>query len=118
MRPVFSILNSEQKQALFIADDNDQLQKMSNATANPNIALVQWAYEHGLPAGPGLFRIAYKLLVNDAAKFSALLIGITFAVFLMVQMTSMFAGILDRSSATVTNVGASMWVMQRSSHQS
>lgn len=59
----------------------------------------------------GLFRIAYKLLVNDAAKFSALLIGITFAVFLMVQMTSMFAGILDRSSATVTNVGASMWVM-------
>lgn len=59
----------------------------------------------------GLFRIAYKLLVNDAAKFSALLIGITFAVFLMVQMTSMFAGILDRSSATVSNVGASMWVM-------
>ncbi|WAV91400.1 DUF4118 domain-containing protein [Oxalobacter aliiformigenes] len=41
------------KQALFIADDNDQLQKMSNATANPNIALVQWAYEHGLPAGLG-----------------------------------------------------------------
>ena len=41
------------KQALFIADENDQLQKMSNATANPNIALVQWAYEHGLPAGLG-----------------------------------------------------------------
>lgn len=59
----------------------------------------------------GLFRIAYKLLVNDAAKFTALLIGITFAVFLMVQMTSMFAGILDRSSATVNNVGASIWVM-------
>lgn len=41
------------KQALFIADENDQLQKMFNATANPNIALVQWAYEHGLPAGLG-----------------------------------------------------------------
>ena len=41
------------KQALFIGDENDQLQKMSNATANPNIALVQWAYEHGLPAGLG-----------------------------------------------------------------
>jgi len=62
----------------------------------------------------GLFRIAYKLLVNDTAKFSALLIGITFAVFLMVQMTSMFAGILDRSSATVTNVGASIWIMDPS----
>jgi len=59
----------------------------------------------------GSLRIAYKLLVNDRAKFSALLIGITFAVFLMVQMTSMFAGVLFRSSATVVNVGASMWVM-------
>jgi len=59
----------------------------------------------------GILRIAYKLLVNDRGKFSALLLGITFAVFLMVQMTSMFAGILDRSSATVTNIGASMWVM-------
>ena len=60
---------------------------------------------------PGLYRIAYKLLAGDAPKFSALLIGITFAVFLMVQMLSMFAGILDRSSSTVTNVGASIWVM-------
>lgn len=60
---------------------------------------------------PGTLVIAYKLLVNDKAKFSALLIGITFAVFLMIQMTSMFAGILNRSSSTVTNIGASMWVM-------
>jgi putative ABC transport system permease protein len=59
----------------------------------------------------GSLLIAYKLLVNDRAKFSALLIGISFAVFLMVQMTSMFAGVLSRSSATVTNIGASMWVM-------
>jgi len=59
----------------------------------------------------GILRLAYKLLVNDKGKFAALLIGITFAAFLMVQMTSMFAGILLRSSATVTNVGASMWVM-------
>jgi putative ABC transport system permease protein len=65
----------------------------------------------GFAGRTGLLRIAYKLLVNDRGKFSALLIGITFAVFLMVQMTSMFAGILDRSSATVTNIGASMWVM-------
>jgi len=60
---------------------------------------------------PGIFKLAYKLLVNDRAKFTALLVGITFAVFLMVQMLSMFAGILSRSSATVLNVGASMWVM-------
>jgi putative ABC transport system permease protein len=59
----------------------------------------------------GILRIAYKLLVNDKGKFAALLVGITFAVFLMVMMTSMFAGILHRSSATVLNVGAKIWVM-------
>jgi len=59
----------------------------------------------------GIMRIGFKLLVNDKAKFSALLIGITFAVFLMVQMTSMFAGILNRAYSTVTNIGASMWIM-------
>ena len=59
----------------------------------------------------GILRIGFKLLVNDKAKFSALLIGITFAVFLMMQMTSMFAGILNRAYSTVTNVGAAMWIM-------
>lgn len=60
---------------------------------------------------PGILRIAYKLLINDRAKFRALLVGITFAVFLMIEITSLFAGILTRSSATVINIGASIWVM-------
>ena len=59
----------------------------------------------------GILTIAYKLLVNDRAKFAALLVGITFAVFLMIQMTSLFAGMLQRSSATVINIGATIWVM-------
>jgi putative ABC transport system permease protein len=59
----------------------------------------------------GILRIAYKLLVNDKGKFAALIVGITFAVFLMVMMTSMFAGILHRSSSTVINIGAKVWVM-------
>lgn len=59
----------------------------------------------------GILKIAFKLLVNDKGKFAALLVGITFAVFLMVMMTSMFAGILARSSATVVNIGAKMWIM-------
>ena len=29
----------------------------------------------------------------------------------MIEMTSLFAGILTRSSATVINIGASIWVM-------
>jgi putative ABC transport system permease protein len=60
---------------------------------------------------PGILRIAFKLLVNDRGKFSALLLGITFAVFLMVQITSMFAGILGRASANIINIGAPVWVM-------
>jgi putative ABC transport system permease protein len=59
----------------------------------------------------GILKLAYKLLVNDKAKFTALLVGITFAVFLMTQMTAMFAGVLSRASATVYNLGASMWIM-------
>ncbi len=59
----------------------------------------------------GILKIGFKLLVNDKAKFSALLIGITFAVFLMMQMTAMFAGILNRAYSTVTNIGATMWIM-------
>ncbi len=41
------------KSALFIVDDNDHLKKMDQATANPNMALVQWAFEHGDTAGLG-----------------------------------------------------------------
>ena len=60
---------------------------------------------------PGILRVAYELLVNDRAKFAALLVGITFAVFLMIEMTSLFSGILNRASSTVINIGASIWVM-------
>ena len=61
----------------------------------------------------GILKIAYKLLVNDKGKFAALLMGITFAVFLMIQVTSMFAGMMLKASATVTNTGAKVWVMDR-----
>lgn len=62
----------------------------------------------------GILKLAYKLLVNDKAKFTALLVGISFAVFLMIAMTSLFAGILKRASATVINLGASIWIMDPS----
>lgn len=62
----------------------------------------------------GILKLAFKLLTNDTTKFTALIVGITFAVFLMVEMTSLFAGVLARASATVLNVGASVWVMDPS----
>jgi putative ABC transport system permease protein len=51
-------------------------------------------------------KLADKLLVNDRAKFVMLLVGISFSVFLMIMMLSMFAGVLNRASSTVTNIGA------------
>lgn len=62
----------------------------------------------------GLFRIALKLLVNDKGKFLTIVIGVTFAVFLINQMTSMFAGVLESSISSVANVGAQVWVMDPS----
>lgn len=62
----------------------------------------------------GILKLAYKLLVNDRSKFTALLIGITLAVFLMILMTSMFAGVMARASSTVVNIGAPIWVMDAS----
>jgi putative ABC transport system permease protein len=58
-----------------------------------------------------IFTLAYKLLVSDRGKYTALLVGTTFSVFLIVQMTSSFAGILTKASATVINIGAKIWVM-------
>ncbi len=59
----------------------------------------------------GTLKLAYKLLVNDKAKFITLLVGISFAVFLMIMMTSLFSGVLNCASSTVINIGAKMWVM-------
>jgi putative ABC transport system permease protein len=59
----------------------------------------------------GIFKLAYKLLVNDKAKFTALLVGIAFASFSMIFITAMFVGVLRHSTSTVINVGATVWVM-------
>jgi putative ABC transport system permease protein len=59
----------------------------------------------------GILKLAYKLLVNDKSKFTALLLGITFAVFLIMFITSMFSGVLKHASSTIINIGATMWVM-------
>ena len=62
----------------------------------------------------GMFKLALKLLINDRAKFVALIVGISFAVFLIMQLTSVFSGILTKASSTIINVGSSIWVMDPS----
>jgi len=39
-----------------------------------------------------------------------LLLGITFAVYLMMFVTSMFFGVLNHASANIINVGSTIWV--------
>lgn len=62
----------------------------------------------------GLLIIALKLLANDRGKFYTLIMGITFAVFLMMQMTCMFAGLMQRTGSDILNINAKMWVMDTS----
>ena len=59
----------------------------------------------------GVLSLALKLLLGDRGKFYTLVIGITFAVFLMMLMTSMFFGIIQHSAANIINIGADVWVM-------
>ena len=59
----------------------------------------------------GILKLALKLLLADRGKFLTLVIGITFAVFLMMLMTSMFFGIIQHSAANIINIGARIWVM-------
>ncbi len=62
----------------------------------------------------GLLTIALKLLANDRGKFFTLIVGVSFAVFLMMQMTCMFAGLMRRTGSDIFNINASMWVMDPS----
>ncbi|MGH9396361.1 MAG: ABC transporter permease [Terriglobia bacterium] len=63
----------------------------------------------------GLLTLAYKLLVTDRLKFATLVSGIAFAVFLLVFVTSALIGELRYSASMVTNIGASVWVMDAGS---
>lgn len=58
----------------------------------------------------GSFRIAYKLLINDRGKCAALLLGISFAVLLMVMTNSLFSGRMNRAPATIMGKGARLWM--------
>lgn len=62
----------------------------------------------------GLLKIAVKLLVVDQGKFYALILGITFAVFLIMQMTASFSGLMQKTASDIISIGAKMYVMDTS----
>lgn len=66
----------------------------------------------------GIYRIALKLLVNDKGKFFTLILGVSFAVFLMMQMTATFTGLIRKTASDIINLNPKMWVMDPSVNSS
>jgi putative ABC transport system permease protein len=56
--------------------------------------------------------IALKMLFGDRAKYLGLVLGITFASFLMAQQVSIFVGLMSRTASQIIDVTeADIWVM-------
>lgn len=59
--------------------------------------------------------IAFKMLVENRAKYYGLIFGVMFSTFLMAQQVSLFLGLMVRTCAPITNLQeASIWVMDPS----
>ncbi|MCE9594663.1 MAG: ABC transporter permease [Planctomycetes bacterium] len=59
-----------------------------------------------------MIRVALKMLIGDRAKYIGILIGITFASFLITQQSAIFTGIMARSFGSITDLpSADVWVM-------
>ena len=57
-------------------------------------------------------RIALRMLTGDRAKYIGILIGLTFAALLITQQSAIYDGLLERSFASIGDVGqADIWVM-------
>ena len=56
--------------------------------------------------------VALKMLTGDRAKFSGIVLGLTFAALLVTQQGSIFCGLMLRTAAQITDIsGADLWVM-------
>lgn len=60
-------------------------------------------------------RIALKMLIEDRAKYLGLIFSIAFSTFLISHQSSIFAGLLSRTTSQIKDVtDASIWVMDAS----
>jgi putative ABC transport system permease protein len=59
-----------------------------------------------------MFWVALRMLTGDRTKFLGLILGVSFATFLMTQQVSVFIGVVARSASQVTDVrDADLWIM-------
>ena len=58
--------------------------------------------------------VALQMLLGDRAKYLGLIFAIAFSSFLMSHQSSIFAGIMDRTTSQIKDVhDANIWVMDR-----
>lgn len=59
-----------------------------------------------------MLRLALKMMVGDRAKFIGILIGLTFAAFIIIQQAGIFVGVLERTFGFIADTSqADIWVM-------
>ncbi|MDH4099600.1 MAG: ABC transporter permease [Nitrospirota bacterium] len=59
-----------------------------------------------------MISVAIKMLVGDRAKYLGIVMGLTFASFLITQQMSIFTGLMTRTYGFITDAGlADIWVM-------
>ncbi|NGX60584.1 MAG: hypothetical protein K940chlam9_00046 [Chlamydiae bacterium] len=59
-----------------------------------------------------MLRIALKMLLGDKAKFLALILGLTFATFIITQQAGIFTGLMQRTYGFLTDTNQpNIWVM-------
>ncbi len=60
----------------------------------------------------GVLRLAIKILVGDKAKFISILVGLTFATFIITQQAGIFVGLMQRTYGFVTDTSQpNIWVV-------
>lgn len=60
-----------------------------------------------------MYLIALKMLFGDKIKLFSLIAGLTFSVLLIVQLGSIFCGLMGRFSQQIISTEAPIWVMDR-----
>jgi putative ABC transport system permease protein len=59
-----------------------------------------------------MLKIALKILINDKAKFIALILGLSFASFIITQQAAIFVGIMSRTYGFISDTSqGDIWVM-------
>ncbi|HYC77535.1 MAG TPA: ABC transporter permease [Planctomycetota bacterium] len=58
-----------------------------------------------------MLTVALQMLTRDRLKFASIVLGVTFAVFMIVEQASIFCGLMRRSGAVMLDVGGvDLWV--------